>query len=37
VRPGYHLSVRYRMTDANGNPACASIRPPLVTFSAEPA
>ena len=37
MRPGHHLSVRYRMTDANGNPACASIRPPLVTFSAEPA
>ena len=37
MQPGHHLTARYRMTDANGNPACASIRPPRVTFSADPA
>jgi uncharacterized protein DUF5990/uncharacterized protein DUF5655 len=36
MRPGHHLTARYRMTDANGNPVCASVRPPRVTFSAEP-
>jgi hypothetical protein len=37
MRPGYQLTVRVRLTDARGNPVCASIRPPQVTWSAEPA
>ena len=37
MRPGYQLTVRVRLTDARGNPVCASIRPPQVAWSAEPA
>ncbi|MFC5908941.1 DUF5990 family protein [Streptacidiphilus monticola] len=31
------LTARLGLTDAKGNPTCASVRPPAVTWSAEPA
>src|SRR5262249_21105666 len=36
MRPGHHLAARVRLTDDNGNPVCARLRPPHLTWSAEP-
>jgi hypothetical protein len=36
VRPGRRLVARVRLTDARGNPVCARVRPPALTWSAEP-
>lgn len=36
MRPGHRLIARVRLTDARGNPACARVHPPALTWSAEP-
>jgi hypothetical protein len=36
VRPGQRLLARVRLTDARGNPVCARVRPPAITWSAGP-
>ncbi len=36
MRPGHRLVARVRLTDAQGNPVCARIRPPAITWTAEP-
>jgi len=36
MRPGHRLVAQVRLTDAKGNPICARIRPPYITWSAEP-
>lgn len=35
MRPGWRLVARLRLTDATGNPVCARLRPPYITWSAE--
>lgn len=35
MRPGWRLVARVRLTDAKGNPVCARVRPPALTWSAE--
>jgi hypothetical protein len=35
LRPGSRLVARVRLTDARGNPVCARVRPPAITWSAE--
>jgi hypothetical protein len=37
IRPGRRLVAGIRLTDARGNPVCARVRPPALTWSAEPA
>jgi hypothetical protein len=37
LRPGWRLVARVRLTDARGNPICARVRPPDISWSAEPA
>ena len=34
LRPGHRLVARIRLTDANGNPICARVHPPYLTWSA---
>ena len=34
--PGQRLLARVRLTDARGNPVCARVRPPAITWSAGP-
>jgi Family of unknown function (DUF5990) len=34
MRPGGQLVARVRLTDSNGNPICARLRPPDITWSA---
>jgi hypothetical protein len=34
MRPGQRLIARIRLTDARGNPVCARLRPPAITWSA---
>ena len=36
MRPGQRLVARIRLTDARGNPICARVHPPYLTWSAEP-
>jgi hypothetical protein len=36
MRPGSRLVARVRLTDARGNPVCARIRPPAITWTAGP-
>jgi hypothetical protein len=36
IRPGHWLVARIRLTDARGNPVCARVHPPALTWSAEP-
>ena len=36
IRPGRRLVARIRLTDARGNPVCARVHPPALTWSAEP-
>jgi hypothetical protein len=36
MRPGQRLVARIRLTDAKGNPICARVHPPYLTWSAEP-
>jgi Family of unknown function (DUF5990)/Domain of unknown function (DUF5655) len=36
ICPGHRLVARIRLTDAKGNPACARVHPPALTWSAEP-
>ena len=36
IRPGHRLIARIRLTDAKGNPVCARVHPPALTWSAEP-
>jgi hypothetical protein len=36
MHPGCRLVARIRLTDARGNPVCARVRPPALTWSAEP-
>ena len=36
-RPGFVLVAKVRLTDANGNPICARVRPPDIEWSARPA
>ena len=36
ILPGRRLVARIRLTDARGNPVCARVRPPALTWSAEP-
>jgi len=36
-QPGFVLVARVRLTDARGNPICARVRPPDITWSASPA
>jgi hypothetical protein len=36
VRPGRRLIARVRLTDVRGDPVCARVRPPALTWSAEP-
>jgi len=36
MRPGQRLVARVRLTDARGNPVCARLRPPAITWSAGP-
>jgi hypothetical protein len=33
LRPGHKLVARIRLTDANGNPICARVHPPYLTWS----
>jgi len=35
-RPGYGLVARLGLTDAKGNPRCATVRPADIVWSAEP-
>jgi Family of unknown function (DUF5990) len=37
MRPGGQLVARVRLTDSNGNPICARLRPPDINWSAEAA
>jgi len=37
LRPGRRLVARIRLTDASGNPICARVHPPYLTWSVEPA
>jgi hypothetical protein len=37
LRPGHRLVARIRLTDPRGNPVCARVHPPALTWSAEPA
>jgi len=37
MRPGRRLVARIRLTDPRGNPVCARVHPPALTWSAEPA
>jgi hypothetical protein len=37
MSPGHRLVGRVRMTDPKGNPVCARLNPPYLTWSAEPA
>jgi len=34
LRPGHTLVARIRLTDAKGNPICARVHPPYLTWSA---
>ena len=34
IRPGHKLVARIRLTDARGNPICARVHPPYLTWSA---
>jgi hypothetical protein len=34
MRPGHTLVARIRLTDARGNPICARVHPPYLTWSA---
>jgi hypothetical protein len=36
MRPGCQLVAQVRLTDARGNPVCARIRPPAITWTAGP-
>jgi len=36
LRPGYRLVARIRLTDPRGNPVCARVHSPALTWSAEP-
>jgi hypothetical protein len=36
MRPGHRLVARIRLTDVRGNPVCARVHPPALTWSAEP-
>jgi hypothetical protein len=36
MRPGHRLLARVRLTDSKGNPVCARLHPPYLTWSAEP-
>ena len=36
IGPGRRLVARIRLTDARGNPVCARVHPPALTWSAEP-
>jgi hypothetical protein len=36
ICPGRRLAARIRLTDARGNPVCARVRSPALTWSAEP-
>lgn len=36
IRPGHRLLARIQLTDAKGNPVCARVHPPALTWSAEP-
>ena len=36
LRPGHRLVARVRLTDAKGNPICARVHSPYLTWSAEP-
>jgi hypothetical protein len=36
ICPGRRLAARIRLTDARGNPVCARVHPPALTWSAEP-
>ncbi len=35
IRPGHRLVARVRLTDDRGNPVCARVHPPALTWSAE--
>ena len=35
IRPGHKLVARIRLTDAKGNPICARVHPPYLTWSAD--
>ena len=35
IRPGHKLVARIRLTDAKGNPICARVNPPYLTWSVE--
>jgi uncharacterized protein DUF5990/uncharacterized protein DUF5655 len=35
MRPGHRLVARIRLTDAKGNPVCARVHPPALTWSVE--
>jgi Family of unknown function (DUF5990) len=37
ARRSGHLIARLKLTDPEGNPLCAAIRPPLINWSANPA
>jgi hypothetical protein len=37
LRPGQRLVARVRLTDANGNPICARLHPPYLTWTTGPA
>jgi uncharacterized protein DUF5990/uncharacterized protein DUF5655 len=37
LRPRHRLVARIRLTDPRGNPVCARVHPPALTWSAEPA
>jgi hypothetical protein len=37
MRPGHRLVARICLTDPRGNPVCARVHPPALTWSAEPA
>jgi len=37
LRPHHRLVARIRLTDPRGNPVCARVHPPALTWSAEPA
>jgi hypothetical protein len=36
MRPGHRLVARIRLTDPRGNPVCARVHPPALTWSAQP-
>jgi hypothetical protein len=35
IRPGHRLVARIRLTDAKGNPVCARVHPPALTWSVQ--